>query len=144
METRPPATLPARGARDRSTALAHLTLPHKIGIAQMLLIAAVLAIAVDLAVPRPDVVLVNPAINAPGCMGGATQQNVTATFTLVNRGAIDAVVAVTLWEDANAWITTDFGVGTAGSAPGILQGTLNDCSLHTFGLTMRYEVKGGG
>ncbi len=144
METRPPATLPPRGAMDRPTALAHVTPRHKIGIAQMLLVAAVLAIAIDLAVPRPDVVLINSSIEAPGCLGGATHQNVTAGFTLLNRGTVDSVVTVTLSEDGNSWISADYGVGAGGSTPGLLQGTLNDCSPHRLGLTMRYDVKGGG
>lgn len=142
METKPPATLPSRGALDRPTSLARLTPRHKIGIAQMLLVAAVLAIAIDVAVPRPNVVLTNSNIVAPGCIGGATQQNVTASFTLVNHGTVDTVVTVTLWEDSTSWINADYGVGAGSSTQGLVVGTLNDCSSHRFELTMRYDVKG--
>ena len=128
---------------DPWTSLAHLTPRHKVGMAKVMLLAAVLALAVEVATPRPVVVLQDVAYAAPGCVGSRTTQVVTATFTLVNRGRVDTSAVVTLSADGTMVASQGYGVPALGSAQASIQATLRDCSLHSYSLDFHYDFAGG-
>jgi hypothetical protein len=138
VEASRPAILPPRSKMDVATSLARVTPRHKVGVATMLLVAAVLAAAIDLAIPRASVAVQGATYSAPGCVASAASQTVIATFQLVNRGAVDGPITVSLLVDRNPAASVDYVVPAHGSLQGQIQTTLRDCSSHVFDLSLRY------
>lgn len=138
MATRTQGPLPPRDSVRVEGSYPRVTARQKVGIVTLIVVALVLAVAVTVAVPRPNVSLQGAAYATSGCVASATSQVVTATFRLVNQGSADGYVTVRLDADGNGVGSQDYLVPAHGTMPGRIQATVKDCSAHRYTLSMWY------
>ncbi len=143
VEPRDSGVLPSRDSVQTAHAFAALTPRHKVGMAQMILLAGVLAILVALVAPRPDIVIASPSFSTSACDATTMTQVVTASFLLVNRGNADGTVDVRLSVDDTVITEAPYSVLAQGTTPGTIVATLHDCAVHAYALGYVYDVKGG-
>lgn len=111
-------------------------------MAQMLLVAGVLALAVSLVAPRPDIVISSPSYSSSGCDLSGASQRVTATFVLVNRGPADGTVDIHFLVDGREVASTTVAVLAQSSTPGSLTASIPGCASHSYSLRMNYDIMG--